>query len=93
MIGPKTRKFGAAIAIGQGLLAAIAPGPSAKVTRKLIGKQFDNADMLTPTPAYLRQIRASGIGLVAAGIATLALETAAEAPTPEDKPTEEQVDE
>lgn len=94
MMGAKSRKLGALFAIGQGLVAAIAPGQSAKLTRKLIDKQFDNADKLTPTPEYLRQIRAMGVGVAAAGVATLVMESAAKPSaetesSPEDPPTDE----
>lgn len=68
------RKAGSAWAISQGVLAAVAPGQTAKLVSKLIGKSFENASELEPKPAYLRQLRATGIGLVAAGVAGLLLE-------------------
>ena len=72
------RKLGALLAIGQGLLTAVAPGLSVILTRKLLGKNFENADALEAKPAYLRQVRALGIGAAAAGIAGYAMEVASE---------------
>jgi hypothetical protein len=68
------RKFGAFWAIGQGLLSALLPQLSVKVAKKLIGKNFENAEALEAKPEYVRQIRALGIGLAAAGIAGLVLD-------------------
>ncbi|MEF8779279.1 MAG: hypothetical protein V5A46_01200 [Haloferacaceae archaeon] len=72
------RKAGSAWAIGQGVLAALAPGVTARLVGKLIGKSFENASELEAKPAYLRQLRATGIGLIAAGVAGLLLEKRAE---------------
>lgn len=77
----KRRKFGALWAIGQGLLTAVAPRQSAKFMRKMIAKNFDNADQLEPKAGYIRQLRALGIGLTAAGIAGIAMEAAEERKT------------
>jgi len=44
------------------------------VVKKMIGKNFENAEELEAKPAYVRQLRALGIGLAAAGIAGLAME-------------------
>ncbi|MEF8778402.1 MAG: hypothetical protein V5A36_05770 [Natronomonas sp.] len=68
------RKFGAFWAIGQGLLSALLPQLSVKVVKKMIGKNFENAEELEAKPGYTRQIRALGIGLAAAGIATLVMD-------------------
>jgi hypothetical protein len=76
--GASKRKLGSLLVIGQGLLTAVAPGVSATVARKLIGKNFENADALEAKPAYLRQLRALGIGAAAAGIAGYAMEVASE---------------
>jgi len=72
------RKLGALLAVGQGLVTAVAPGLSVLLTRKLLGKHFENADALEAKPAYLRQLRALGIGVAAAGIAGYAMEVASE---------------
>lgn len=74
MNGPKCREFGAFWAIGQGLLTALVPGVSVKMIKSLIGSNFENAEELEAKPAYRRQLRAMGVGLAAAGIATLAME-------------------
>mgnify|MGYP006276803251 CR=1 FL=1 len=68
------RKLGALWAIGQGLLTAAVPQLNVTVFKKMLGMNFDHAGDLEATPAYLRQLRAVGIGFVAAGIATLAME-------------------
>jgi len=43
----------------------------------MIGKKFENAADLEAKPAYLRQLRALGIGLAAAGVANLFMDRAA----------------
>jgi len=78
MNGPRCRRFGSVWAIGQGLLTAVVPQLSVKMVKKMIGQNFENADELEATPAYLRQLRALGIGLAAAGIAGLVMERTAE---------------
>jgi len=76
----RCRKVGSLVAVGQGIVTALAPGLSAKLTRTLVGKNFENADALEAKPAYRRQRRAFGIGLAAAGIAGYVMEhVAAEA--------------
>ncbi|WP_299237209.1 hypothetical protein [Natronomonas sp.] len=74
MNGQRCRTIGSAWAIGQGLLSALAPGVSVAVIKRLLGTNFENADDLEAKPAYVRQLRALGIGLAAAGIAGLAME-------------------
>ncbi|MFW6321979.1 MAG: hypothetical protein ACOC0Z_09010 [Halohasta sp.] len=71
------RKLGALWAIGQGLLTAVVPQLNVVVFKKMLGTKFDHAGDLEAKPAYLRQLRAVGIGFAAAGIATLAMERAA----------------
>jgi hypothetical protein len=73
-----TRKAGALWAIGQGLVTALVPSLAARLTRRLLAKNYENAETLEPKPAYLRQVRAMGVGLVAAGVAGLLLEPDAE---------------
>mgnify|MGYP000087702315 CR=1 FL=1 len=72
------RKYGSVWAIVQGLLSAVAPQLSVALTKKMVGMNFENADGLEAKPGYVRQIRALGIGLAAAGIAGLAMEKATE---------------
>ncbi|MFW5963586.1 MAG: hypothetical protein ACOCQM_01880 [Natronomonas sp.] len=78
MNGPRCRKFGSLWAIGQGLLTALVPQLCVRMMKKMIGQNFENADKLEATPAYLRQLRALGIGLAAAGVAGLVMERTAE---------------
>ena len=68
------RTVGSVLAIGQGLLTAVAPQLSTKMITRMIQKNFENAEDLEAKPAYLRQLRALGIGLTAAGIAGFAME-------------------
>lgn len=75
MNSKKHRKLAALWAIGQGLLTALAPQLSTKLTKRMIGKNFDNADKLIAKPSYLRQLRAIGVGFAAAGLTHLALES------------------
>lgn len=70
------RRLGSKLAIVQGLLTALVPRLGAELTKRALSKNFENADALEPKPAYLRQTRAFGVGLAAAGIAGLAMERA-----------------
>lgn len=74
----RCRTYSSVWAIVQGLLSAVVPQLSVAVTRKMLGMSFENADQLEAKPGYLRQIRALGIGLAAAGIAGLAMEKVSE---------------
>nr|WP_241658411.1 hypothetical protein [Halorubrum sp. BOL3-1] len=70
----KRRVFGAAFVLLQGVVTAVFPQLSVKLAKKMIGKNFDNASDLEANPAYIRQLRAVGVGMVAAGGTTLLLE-------------------
>jgi uncharacterized protein YjeT (DUF2065 family) len=72
------QKFGAVAAVVQGIATAVAPQLSARLGSKLLEKNYENAGGLEPRPRYLRQIRALGVGMVAAGVAGLLLEAAAD---------------
>ena len=72
------RKLCAVFAVGQGLLTAVAPGLSVKFLERMLEPNFENVDALDPRPGYLRQLRALGIGLAAAGIAGYVMEAVAE---------------
>jgi Na+(H+)/acetate symporter ActP len=74
----KCRKLGAMWAIGQGLLTALVPQLSVKMLKRIIGKNFENAEKLEAKPTYIRQLRAIGVGLAAAGIASLVMNRAGE---------------
>lgn len=71
------RKLGSVWAIVQGASLAAAPGFNAKFIRKAVRENFENASELEARPGYLRQLRAAGIGLIAAGLAGLVLESKA----------------
>jgi hypothetical protein len=77
MNGPKCRKVGALWAISQGLLTALVPQLSVKMLKKMVGQNFENAEELEAKPGYLRQLRALGIGLAAAGVAGFVMENVA----------------
>jgi len=72
------RKSGASWAIAQGLLTALVPQLSVKLFTLLLGTNFENAGELRAKPAYLRQLRAVGIGLAASGVASLVMEAVAD---------------
>jgi len=63
----KSRTLGAATVLLQGVVTALFPQMSVSVMQKMIGKNFDNAAELEAKPAYRRQIRAIGVGMIAAG--------------------------
>lgn len=72
----KGRRFGSAVVLLQGLVTALFPRASVWLAKRLIGKNFDNADELEAKPAYVRQLRAVGVGMIAAGGTGLLLEDA-----------------
>ena len=74
----KSRKFGAVMVLIQGAVTALFPQISVRFVKNAIGKNFDNASELEATPAYFRQLRAVGVGMVAAAGTDLLLQSAAE---------------
>ncbi|WP_049906270.1 hypothetical protein [Halorubrum tebenquichense] len=74
----KGRRLGSAVVLLQGVVTALFPRASVRLTKRMIGKNFDNADELEATPAYVRQLRAIGVGMIAAGGTGLLLEDATE---------------
>jgi len=72
------RKIGALWVITQGLLTALVPQLSVTLFKLLLGTNFENAGELRAKPAYLRQLRAVGIGLAASGVASLVMDAVAE---------------
>lgn len=78
MDSQKSRTFGAAFVLLQGLLTALAPQVSLSVIKNMIGKNFENASELRAKPAYVRQLRAFGVGLVAAAGTNLLLQSTAD---------------
>jgi len=81
----KSRTFGAAFVLLQGLVTALFPHISVKLIKNLVGKNFDNASKLEAKPAYLRQLRALGVGMVAAAGTDLLLQSRKES---DDRQTE-----
>ncbi len=78
MKGQKSRTFGAAFVLLQGLVTALFPQASIRFIKNMIGKNFDNASDLEAKPAYLRQLRAIGVGMVAAAGTDLLLQSVEE---------------
>lgn len=74
----KSRTFGTAFVLLQGLVTALFPQISVKFIKNMVGKNFDNASELEAKPAYLRQLRALGVGMVAAAGTDLLLQSRAE---------------
>ncbi|CDK37841.1 uncharacterized protein BN903_41 [Halorubrum sp. AJ67] len=87
----KRRVFGAGFVLLQGVVTAVFPQLSVKLAKKMIGKNFDNASDLEANPAYVRQLRAVGVGMVAAGGTTLLLDSPQEtkSDSPEDGASDE----
>lgn len=72
------QKLGSTIAVVQGVITAVAPRTSAKIGSRMLEQNYQDAEGLEPTETYLRQIRALGIGLAAAGTAGFVMEVVAE---------------
>jgi len=60
----------------QGVVTVLFPQASVRLTKKMIGKNFDNASELEANPAYLQQLRAIGVGMIAAAGTDLLLQNA-----------------
>lgn len=78
MDSQKSRAFGAAFVLLQGLVTALFPQISVKFIKNMVGKNFNNTAELEAKPAYLRQLRALGVGIVAAAGTDLLLQSVAE---------------
>ncbi|KOX91320.1 hypothetical protein [Haloarcula rubripromontorii] len=79
MIGSQSnRKLSAAFVLVQGVVTALFPQISIKLIKRMIGKNFDNASELEVKPAYRRQLRAVGVGMIAAAGTDLLLQSTAE---------------
>lgn len=81
----RMRRVSAVWAVVQGLQLAAFPQLTVAVVRRLLGQNFAGAEALEARPGYVRQLRATGIGLVAAGVAGAAMERVAEEAEPEDR--------
>ena len=84
----KFRRLVALSVAGQGLLLALVPQLGIWMLKNMIGKNFENAETLSAKPAYIREIRALGIGLAAAGISRFAMERIASGLDAADHPDE-----
>jgi len=58
----------------QGLLAALFPKQAVALSTRFSLCGFENADELDPKPWYLSTVRATGVGMIAAGMTGLLLE-------------------
>jgi hypothetical protein len=67
MVTDKLRRLSYGWLLVQGLLAAASPKRSIELNAKLWGIAFENADELEPKPWYVRSVRATGVGMLAAG--------------------------
>ena len=87
----KSRKLSAAVVLFQGVVTALFPQISVKFIKSMIGKNFDNASGLEVKPAYRRQLRAVGVGMIAAAGTDLLLQSTEE--TDDDLPAADEDDE
>lgn len=62
----------------QGLITAVVPQLCIYLGKKVVGMNFENAGQLEAKPSYLRQLRALGVGMLAAGLTGFLLEKRAE---------------
>ncbi|WP_138006984.1 hypothetical protein, partial [Halalkalirubrum salinum] len=85
-VKPRCRRMGSLAVAAQGLLTAVAPSLSARLTKRMIAKSFDGTDELVARPSYLAQVRAIGIGMVAAGVAGYLLESDVQSDDEDDDP-------
>lgn len=69
-----SRLFGSVLILLQGVVTVLFPQASVRLTKKMIGKNFDNASELEANPAYLQQLRAIGVGMIAAAGTDLLLQ-------------------
>lgn len=73
----RLHRVGYALAVVHGVVAALAPDPNTAATARLLGLGYEGTDGLTARSWYRQQVRATGVGVVAAGLAELALEARA----------------
>lgn len=70
----------------QGLVTAVVPQLCIYLGKKVVGMNFENAAQLEAKPSYLRQLRALGVGMLAAGVTGFLLEKRAEGKNERDEP-------
>ncbi|UWG47847.1 Uncharacterized protein HSRCO_1567 [Halanaeroarchaeum sp. HSR-CO] len=78
MNGQQSRRIGAAFVLLQGAVTALFPQVSSKFITRMIGTNFENASDLEAKPVYLQQLRAMGVGMVAAAGTDLLLQSITE---------------
>ncbi|QLH83715.1 hypothetical protein [Halosimplex pelagicum] len=84
MIPAGLRKVAYASIALKGLFATVAPRLSARVAATMSLPGFENTGELEPTDWYVRAVRATGVGMLAAGGTALLLESRAEAAADEE---------
>lgn len=70
---PKLLRVGYAAVVLKGVLAAIAPKTTFSLVSKTWSLGLENVEELEPREWYVDGIRATGIGMIAAGLAGIAL--------------------
>ncbi|MFB6297839.1 MAG: hypothetical protein ABEH56_04900 [Salinirussus sp.] len=78
MLPARLRKAAYALVVLQGLFSVFAPRIASKLGLRMGLLGFDNTDALEAQDWYLRAVRATGVGMVAAGGTALLLESRAE---------------
>ncbi|WP_229114521.1 hypothetical protein [Halapricum desulfuricans] len=73
-MGGKCRSAGYAWLALNGVLYALAPRLALKMSSKMLTMGFENADELEPREWYEDATRATGVGMIATGLAGLAFE-------------------
>lgn len=68
------RKLGGLWTLVQGVVLAVAPRLNVAILKRVLGLNFEGADELAATPEYVRDLRVSGLALVAAGGTALLVE-------------------
>jgi hypothetical protein len=80
---PKLLRLGYAAVVLKGVFAAIAPKTTFSLVSKTWSLGLENVEELEPREWYVNAIRATGVGMIAAGLAGIALVGSDEA-APED---------
>ncbi|QPV62746.1 hypothetical protein I7X12_18790 [Halosimplex litoreum] len=89
MIPAGLRKVAYASIALKGLFATVAPRLSARIAATMSLPGFENTGELEPTDWYVRAVRATGVGMLAAGGTALLLESRAEAASGDDEDSTE----
>jgi len=71
----KAQKISAGFVLVQGLATAAFPQLAVTFVKRMLGGNFDNVSQLEAKSAYLRQLRAVGVGMVAAAGTDLLLQS------------------